>query len=256
MDPVAIALITFACAFSGALFGIYGRGLLPESHFSTESRDVMKLAIGLIATMTALVLGLVVASAKSSLDATNTAVKESAATMLALDRLLARYGPETREIRDLLRSGATYRVNAIWPEEANRGSQPVSLDDPKMTHAFEDIEDRISRLEPRNHDQRALQSRALAITGEMFKARWLLLAGTGPSVPVPFLVALVFWLTVIFCAFGIMAPRNATVVTVLLVSVLSVAISIFLVLEMEHPFDGYIKVSSAPVRFMLSHLGQ
>ena len=256
MSELAISLIVLACVFGSALLGIYLRSVLPEHHLGADAKDVVKLATGLVATMSALVLGLVVASAKNSFDATDAAVKNSAATILALDRLLARYGPETREIRDLLRAGATYRVNSIWPEEADSSSRPASLDDPEMTRALEDLEDRISRLAPRDHAQRSLQSRALAITDEMFKSRWLLLAGSGPSVPVAFLVALVFWLTVIFGAFGLMAPRNATVIAILLVSALSVAISIFLVLEMEHPFDGYIKVSSAPMRFMLSHLGQ
>ena len=256
MDPITVALITFTCAFGGALLGIYCRRRLPDAHLNAESKEIVKLSVGLIATMTALVLGLVVASAKSSFDATDAAVKNNAAITLSVDRYLGRYGPETKDIRELLLRGATYRVNSIWPEESNKNVPHAKLDDPEMTRVFEDFEDRISRLAPRDDSQRALKERALTAMNEMFRSRWLVLAGSGPAIPVPFLVALIFWLTVIFGAFGLMAPRNATVITILLVSALSVAISIFLVLEMEHPFDGYIKVSSAPLRFMLSHLGQ
>jgi len=80
--------------------------------------------------------------------------------------------------------------------------------------------------------------------------------GAGSSVPVPFLVVVVFWLTVIFGSFGIFAPRNATVIAVLIVCALSVACSIFLILEMDQPFRGVMKISSTPLRFTLSHLGQ
>jgi hypothetical protein len=256
MDPVTVAFITLVCAFGGALAGVWGRRIVPDTHLDADSKDIVKLSIGLIATMTALILGLVVASAKSSFDASDAAVKNGAAATLALDRLLDRYGPETKEIRELLKRGVARRLDSIWPQESKTNDQPVRLDDPKMLRALEDLEDRIARLKPRDDAQRALQSRALASTGEMLKARWLVIAGAGPAVPMQFLVALIFWVTLIFGAFGLMSPRNATVIAVLFMSALSVALSIFMVLEMEHPFDGYIKVSSAPLRYLLLHLGQ
>lgn len=255
MNSIAIGLSAFAFAFGGALFGIWFRRVLPEAHLSAESKDIVKLSIGLIATMTALLLGLVVASAKSSFDTTDAAIKNTAASLLTLDRLLARFGPETRETRDLLRRIVIGRVDSIWPEEKTAAATPDRA--ATMTRPIEAIEDRIQQLAPQNDQQRWLKSRALTLSNDLLQARWLLLAGaTDPSVPMPFLVALIFWLTVIFGAFGLMAPRNATVTVVQLISALSVAISIFLVLELEHPFDGIIKVSSAPLRFTVSHLGE
>jgi len=262
MGPIAIALTAFAFVFGGALLGIYCRRLLPDTHLSAESKDVVKLSVGLIATMTALILGLVVASAKSSFDETNASVKHFAGDLITLDRVLARYGPETMETRDLFRRVITYRVNALWPEESARPTtqpeKPVAnMGNLKTTHPFEEIEDRIQRLAPQNDHQRWLQSRALALSNDMLQARWLLIVGNASvTVPVPFLVVLIFWLTVIFGIFGLLAPRNATVIAVQLVSAISVAVSIFLVLELGSPFEGLMKVSSVPVRFALSHLGQ
>jgi len=253
MDPIPIGLIAFSLMLSGALLGIFGRGVVPAVHLDADSRDIMKLAISLIATMTALVLGLLISSARISFDTTTTSVRSTAATLIVLDRVLGRYGAEAGEVRHLLHRAITQRMDSIWPEDK---AQSAKLDDPDMALAFEALEDKIHRLVPQDDHQRWLQSRALEATNELLQVRWLL-QESGSGIPSsPFLVALIFWLTFIFATFGLMAPRNSTVIGVLTISALSVAISIVLVLEMEHPFAGLIKVSSAPIRFMISHLGQ
>ena len=257
-----ILMLGALLAFGGAQLGIYCRKHLPDTHLGAESKDTVKLLVGLIATMTALVLGLVVASAKSSFDETDAGVKHFSGKLLTLDRLLARYGPETAETRDMLRRVVTARVDAIWPEESALPATPrdkmiAKMGDAKTTYPIEEIEDRIHRLAPQNDRQRWLQSRALTLSSDLLQDRWLMLAGrTSDAVPVQFLVALTFWLTAIFGIFGLLAPRNATVIAVQFVSAFSVAISIFLVLELGSPFGGLIKVSSHPIRYALSHLGQ
>ncbi len=221
---------------------------------SQGSQDVIKLGMGLIATMAALVLGLVIATAKSSYDTQDAAVKHSAAKVLLLDRVLANYGPETKETRDLLRRTVTSRLDAIWPEDR---AQPAKSEGPEV--GFEPpqgIEAQILRLVPQNDAQRWLRSHALQIGSDLMETRWLMLGGLSSSVPLPFLVVVVFWLTIIFGSFGLLAPRNVTVVAVLFLCALSVAGSIFLILEMDQPFKGLMKISSAPVRYTLSHLGQ
>ena len=254
MTPTAIALIVFACVFGGALLGMLLRVLTPEHHLSQESQDVIRLGMGLIATMAALVLGLVIATAKNSYDTQDAAVKHSAAKILLLDRVLANYGPETKEARDLLRQTVASRLNAIWPEDR---AQPARSEGPEM--GFEPsrgLEARILQLAPQNDTQRWLRSHALQIGSDLIETRWFMLGRLGTSVPAPFLVVVVFWLTIIFGSFGLFAPRNGTVVAVLLLCALSVAGAIFLILEMDQPFTGLMKISSAPVRYTLSHLGQ
>ncbi len=253
MPPIAIAVLVFVCAFGGALLGMWLRNALPQHHLSEESKDVVKLGMGLIATMTALVLGLVTASAKSAFDVQDTAVKHMAVSVLVLDRTLARYGPDVGEIRDLIRRTLVFRLETTWPEDE---SQAVRVETPETTPTVEGIEDRIRNLSPQNDSQRAFQSRALALTSDLLDSRWLLFGAVGNAIPTPFLVIVVFWLAALFWSFGLFAPRNATVIAVLFLCALSVAASIFLILEMERPFEGIMKVSSEPLRYTLAHLGQ
>ncbi len=255
MNPAVVGTIVFTCTFGGTLLGRWLRTILPEHHFDADSRDTVKVGIGLIATMTALVLGLVTASAKSSYDAVDSAVKKSAIDVLTLDRVLARYGSETGEIRKGLQRTIGARIDMIWPQGS---SKPANLDPVRSGRQVEAerLADAIRALKPGSDSQRALQSRALDLTEVLLQARWLVLAGTETSVPVPFLVILLFWLTIIFASFGVFAPRNATVLTVLFVCALSVSSAVFLVLEMDTPFDGLLKISADPMRYAYAHLNQ
>ena len=253
MIPTEIALIVFACAFGGALLGMFLRILLPKHHLSEDTKDVIKLGMGLIATMTALVLGLMIATAKSTYDTQDEAVKHTAAKVLLLDHMLSNYGPETKEVRELLRRTVASRLEAIWPEDRSRRAR---LDAPEAVFTDRGIETRILQLSPQNDAQRWLQTQALRIGRDIMETRWLVLGGLGSSIPVPFLVVVVFWLTIIFGSFGLFAPRNATVVIVLFLCALSASGAIFLILEMNRPFEGMMKISSAPLRYTLSHLGQ
>jgi hypothetical protein len=119
MSPSIVGVIVFACTLGGSLAGFWLRARLPERHLDDASRDTVKVGIGLVATMTALVLGLVTASAKSSFDAADTAVKHTAMDLLTLDRLLARYGPETAGI-----VRPCSRRQRVAPKRSGRKAQP------------------------------------------------------------------------------------------------------------------------------------
>jgi uncharacterized membrane protein len=252
VDASVVGIIVFTCTFAGSVLGMWLRTVLPEHHFDTESKDTVKVGIGLVATMTALVLGLITASAKSSFDEVNTAVKQFATQVLTLDRVLARYGSETGETRTGLQRAVGARIDMIWPQDS---SKPASLD-PMRVSGVEGLADAIRGLKPHDDSQRALQARALDIAESLLQERWLVTAGTGSSVPVPFPAVLLFWLTITFASFGLFAPRNATVVAVLFVCALSVSSAVFLVLEMDGPFDGLLKVSPDPLRAAHAHLNQ
>jgi hypothetical protein len=255
VNPTHIALLVLACVFGGALVGMFLRLLIPEHHLSEDTKDVIKLGMGLIATMTALVLGLMIATAKGSYDTQSEAVKHTAAKVLLLDRLLSNYGPETKEVRDLLRRTVASRLQAIWPEDRAR-AQRAQLDAPEMLLTDRTIESQILQLSPRNDGQRWLQTQALRVSRDIMETRWFVLGSQGSSIPVQFLVVVVFWLMIIFVSFGLFSPRNATVVAVLFLCALSVAGSIFLILELDQPFEGTMQLSSAPFQYTLSHLGQ
>jgi len=253
MSPLATGSVTFACVFGAALLGTCIRTILPPAHLSKESQDVIRLAMGLVATMTALLLGLVTAAARSSFDSVDAGMRTNATNILTLDRLLARYGPETRATRDLIRKAVAFRVETTWPSDGSAGS---GLTQAQGTPAVEEVQTRILELVPASDAQRWYKSEALRLTEEVVKARWRALGSLEASVPPLFLSVVIFWLTMTFVSFGLYAPRNVLVLTVLFIAALSVAAAIFLTLELDGPYDGLITISSGPMRYALSQIGQ
>jgi hypothetical protein len=248
---MAIGWIAFALIFGSALIATYVHGLLPQHHLSSDSKDVVKLGIALVATMSALVLSLLVASAKSAFDTRSNQLAQVSADFVLLDRALARYGPETKEARSLLQRSVAATIERFWPAE---GAKRIALD-PTASPA-EALYDKIEALTPRSDAQRSMRNQALALATAMERTRVAAFENLGASIPVPFLVVLVFWLCIIFASFGLFAPRNATVIAALCVSALSVAGAIFLILELDRSFEGLLQVSDAPLRAALTQLGR
>ena len=251
MSPLVISAIVFSCIFGGTLLGMILRAILPEHHLSADSKDVVKLAMGLIGTMAALLLGLLVASAKASYDARRSELIQMSANLVLLDRVLAHYGPETDEDRDLLRRSVAGLLARIWSED---GNQAANLD--PAAAGSEVLYDKVQQLSPKNDAQRTLQSQALSMVINLGQTRWLLFEQSGSSISMPFLVVMVLWLSVIFAGFGLFAPHNMTVVVSLLLAALSVSGAIFLILELDRPFEGLIQISNTPLRSALGHLGR
>lgn len=254
MTAVTLALITFVCTFGCAMLGTMIRTMLPPPHLSKESQDVVRLGMGLVATMTALLLGLVTAAAKGSFDSQDAAVRNAAANIVTLDRLLARYGPDTKPIRDELRRIVTIRVEETWSTFAPEGG--AGLDRMQGPSPAEQIENQILQLSPANDMQRWFKSEALKLCEDVLRTRWRLLGSAEGSVSRTFVFMVIFWLTMTFASFGLYAPRNATVVAVLFIAAFSVAAAVFLILELDDPFAGVITISSGPMRHALANLGQ
>jgi len=253
VSPIAIGLIVLVCTFGGAMFGVFLRSVLPAHHTNDASKDVVKLVTGLIATLAALVLGLLVASSKNSFDTVNEGFRESAARIILLDRALAQYGPETKELRELVKAGFAVRVEQYFSKGKSGNS---ALHSPQATAAMEGLQQRLRALSPQNDTQRALQSRALELTDAVTQARWLGIAHEDNSIPTPFMVVLVFWLAVMFTSFGLFAPRNALAITVLFLGAVSLAGAIFLIEELNNPLEGVISISRAPMDRALGFLGR
>jgi hypothetical protein len=254
MSPISIGLIVFICTFGGAMAGMRLRAALPDEHLEDRSKSTINASIGLVATMTALVLGLVTASAKNSYDTVDSGVKHTASQIVILDRTLARLGPETRDVRTRLQQLVAARVDAIWPSESSRApAGPIAANDPAFP---ERIAHDIRTLNVTSDVQRALQARAVDLVEQILDTRWVALTSTDTPVPTAFIVIMVFWLAVTFASFGLFAPGNRTVVTALFVSAISVSCAIFLVLELGSPFDGIVQVSGEPMRHALSLLNR
>jgi hypothetical protein len=252
VNPIAIGALVLLCTFGGALAGMWLRGVLPKQHLDADSSGTVKVGIGLIATMTALVLGLVTGTAKSSFDQRNATIRNTSTDILALDRSLARYGTESAEARDLLYQAVQIRMDALWPQSS---SQTVRLEVSDV-HSAETIVARIQALAPQNDEQQWLRSRALSLGEDLLEARWLASSGGGTTVLGPFLVALLFWLSLTFASFGLFAPRNVTVIATLFLCALCVAGAVFLVLEMDGPFEGVVTVSPQPLRYALTQMNR
>jgi hypothetical protein len=251
MNSTVIAAIVFACLFGAGLLGVRVRAMLPENHLNPDTKDAVKVGMGLVATMAALVLGLLVASTKGAYDNQKNEVTQMAAKIVFLDRVLANYGSETAETRDLLRRSVGSAINRMWPD--SKISQPAQLD--PGGSSGEAFFNSIQQLSPQNDAQRSLKSQAVQVTTDVGQMRWLLFEQTETSISLPMLIVLIAWLAIIFTSVGLFAPPNATVIVALMLSALSVAGAIFLILELDMPFDGVIQISSAPMRNALNHLG-
>jgi hypothetical protein len=253
MSSTTIALISAGCIFGGVLLGMFLRSRLPGHHLSSDSKDTVKLGAGMIATLAALVLGLLVSSAKGSFDTMNAEITLGASKIVLLDRVLANYGPAAGDAREQLRRSVAAGIEVVWPEKKTAVPGLTTFE---RARGMELVQEKLHELTPATEVQRQLLAQAVQISGDLLQARWLLIEQTTNALPMPFLVMLLFWLTMLHMSFGLFAPRNATVVIVLLICALSVSGAIFLILEMNHPMTGFIKVSSAPMLKALEHLGQ
>lgn len=248
---VIIGVILFAVLVGVMLVGARLRRLVPAEHLSTDSKDAVKLALGLVATMTAILLGLLVSSAKSSFDTTRSEVIQMSAKIALLNRVLGLYGPQTTDARRALRDSVAEAVHRTWPAD---GRQPVSLDpNEQMGDA---VYAEISRLAPENESQRALKAEAVTLMVQLAELRSLVQAQAVSSVSKPLLVALVIWLVVIFLGFTVLAPANATSTLALIAGAFSVACAVFIILDLDHPFVGVVRIPSEPMLKVLDHLSK
>jgi hypothetical protein len=248
MSPITISVVVFVCVFGGGLLGTFIHSRLPNDHIDSDSKEAVRLGMALVGTTVALVLGLLIASGKGFYDTQSSEVTQLAADVVLLDRVLLHFGPEAKEVRELLRSSAARMVDVMW---AGDGA-PIA---PFGTNEAAVLSG-IQQLASHDDNQRFLQSQALSMAVKIGQTRSLLFAQKSSSVPMPLLAILVFWLILLFMSFGLFVRPNVVVVVSLFASALAVCAAIFLILEMFQPYSGLIQVSSAPLRAALAQLGQ
>src|SRR6516165_1857856 len=251
MNTTLRALIVFSCLVGAVLLGRGLRRMLPQEHLSADSRDVIKLAVGLVATMSALVLGLLVSSAKGSYDTERSEVIQMAAKVAFLDRALAVYGPEAAEARLRFHDVVKEAVRQMWPEEMRRPAQLAP-----NAQAGNVVYGILQALSPHDDAQRKLKEQAISVGVDIGQLRSLLVAQSVPSISTPMLIILVLWLAVIFLGFSTLAPPNVTTILALGVSAIAVSGAIFLILELDQPFGGIIRISSEPMINALNQFAQ
>lgn len=253
MSSIIIGAIVFACLFAAALIGMLLRMRLPIHHLDAESKEVIRLATAVVGTLSALALGLLIASAKNVYDSDEIEVRTSAARIVLLDRVMDQYGPETAQARTRLRQLIETRLNRGWGHSPAESTVVDPIDD---SAGIEPIQVVLRALTPVNEPQRMLQARALQVSTQLAEAHWILVESNTEGLPTAFLVILTCWLAWLFATFGLQAPANPTVIGVMLICSLSVAAAVFLVVDMAHPYIGVIHVSDAPLRTALMHIGK
>ena len=252
MNSLTIFALAFLCPLAGVFVGMTFRRQLPEHHLSRESTDVIKLATGLMATLVALVLSLLVSSANSFHATVENEYRQALADSIQLDRYLEAYGPETREIRTLARSIVVQAFQQRWPDDdfGPKEAARVTGREPLI-----DLERRILELTPTDAAQKWFQSQALQLIQGLVRVRQLLLsAESGRPMPPPILVVVLVCSAAIFASFSLFVPPNPTVVVALGASALAVAGAVFLIVELNSPFGGLLQISSAPAHAALATL--
>lgn len=249
MHSLTVSSLVFALIFTGALAGMALRRNLPQAHLGTDAKDAIRLAIGLIVTMTGLVLGMLVSSAKTYYDGQKNEVAEMSSEIILLDNMLVVYGPETKQTRIEARLFVEDAVNRIWPKEKSRSFELRPKD------KAQDVFGQLQLLVPKNDIQAAAKGQVTSLILSLRKTYWLMfLESEQTSMSIPLLMVVTSWLVAIFISFGIFAPPNSTVIVTLIVCALAVSAAIFIIMEMYAPFSGILKISPAAVRDALSQM--
>ena len=253
MNSFAVASVVLGGSFGAALVGMVLHIKLPDRHLDADSRDVMKLVMGLVATISALVLSLLIASASTSYDRQQSELRALAANIILLDRALESYGPGAKAARDGLHEAVMQTHDRIWSPDGVRPEDLVSEETRNFAKANVG---QLQRLSPTTDIERLMQSRAIQLAESITQARVLMFEQLGSSIPWPFLTVLIFWICMLFLGFGLFSSRNPTIIVALLVGALSVACAIFLILEMNDPYRGVMRISDEPLRNAIAQIDQ
>ena len=249
MNSDHVSLIAFVVIFGGGILGIVLRRILPEEHFVPASETVIKLVTGFVMTMTGIILGMLVSSAKASYDGQKLLVAQMASDVILLDRAMAVYGPKTDTIRIQGREALEAAENRVWP--TNASAQVTLHPEDKMDL----VETELNALEPKTTREAYAKTHAMTLLNDLQRSNWLLFVQSDTNkLSVPLLVILVSWIVAIFISFGLYAPPNPTVIVTILVGALAVSAAIFIIVEMYSPFSGMMKISSDPIREAIAQL--
>jgi hypothetical protein len=252
-DLIAGAIVA-GTVFAGGIAGLKLCPRLPRHHQTSETRDIVRLGIGMLSVLASLVLGLLIARAKESFDTADERIRNYSAGLILLDRSLRNYGQDTDAARRLLREYTSAALETTWPEIRPAVREP--LENAQQGALLEQILQTILSLKPSDDNQRWLRQQALEIISRLMETRWALLVGETSTVSPILLGIVTLWVAVIFASFGLNAPRNGTVVAAFFVCAVSIGGAIFVIREMDRPFEGIVMISGEPMRNALAHLSE
>ena len=250
MSNYIIGLISFAAIFGGALIGRFAAKRLPGHYLSSETQSTITVSVAVIGTLSALVLGLMISAAYSSYSKARDEVKALSLQLIRMERNLRRYGPEATETRAALHIWAIAKTQELFPE---KGKPPVSSE--TTIQMLENVQEAVLDLTPQNERQKYLGTLCATLSSTMIQARWAL-EQTGQSIPIPFLVLLIFWLAIVFASFGLFTPANPTAMVALFLCSVAVAGGIALIEDLSDPRAGLIRFPAESMRRALSEVAR
>jgi hypothetical protein len=239
MTNIGIGVTSFVAIFGGVLIGRFAGRRLPGHHLDAQTQSAVNVSVAVIATLAALVLGLMISAANGSFSARTDEIRQLSLQLIRMDRNLRRYGPEAGDARAKLHAWAAIKTQQLFPEKGK--PQPSSQTAIVM---LEEVQDALLALAPKDERQKYLHTLCLTLSSELIQARWSLEVRAGHSIPVPFLILLIFWLAIVFASFGLFAPANHTAMVALLLCSLAVSGGIVLIEELDNPVSGFIQLPS------------
>jgi len=243
-NPLVVGIVIFVVVLAGAFAGWAMRQRVPPHHLTDETKNVVSLSMATVATISALVLGLLISNANSSFIALGGEVTTLSAQILRLDRILHRYGPNADPARETLRQYAKQKSADLFPED----SGDVRLNNLSTYELLQQLEDQILGLKPANARDQWWLGQAMTLAGRIGDARWLMSQQVGQGTPKAFVALLAFWLTSLFASFGLFAPRNATSLVFVTLCAIAVAGAIVMILELEKGVGALVHISPQPMR--------
>ena len=266
MSEFLKAMLVLFVLLGSSVLGLMAHPLLSERHRSRELTEFVALVLLLLVTFAALVLGLLTTSVEASYDKVGADLNAISIDLIQLDQCLREWGEETAPIRKVLRTYTAARIATTWTDEPKPPGDydptklptihGTRLETAVLDQMLTRVEFGIRELEPRNSMQRRLETTCISQYQRFMQTRWQLIEESGSSISTPFLVVLLFWLAVVFTAFGLNAPRNPLAYTTIALAAVSIASVIFVISELDQPFQGIFMVSSQPLRHALTHLSE
>jgi hypothetical protein len=259
----ALCLMILLVLASGA--GLLFQSRLKAHHRTHDTTEAIRMIVLMLITLAALVLGLLVTSVKADFDNHDDLYRQYGIALIRLDIRLRQFGEEGNLLRRTLRSYTAMVILQSWPDEtAPSGSYPThftplfpgSEETKEITVALRSIDDAIQSLKPTTPSQMSIFPILQTRLSDLERIRWTLVEGPASRISSVFLAALMFWLVIVFFMFGIIAPRNTLIYVSILLASLSVASTLFVILDLDTPFTGLIRISSQPLRDALMHMDE
>src|ERR1700756_4780528 len=234
-NTVFIGLIVFAVILVGAFVGVKVRDRLPKHHLTDETKNLVSVSTAVVATVSALVLGLLISNANTSFTRLGGQVTALSAEILRLDHILRRYGADAEPARNMLLQYAQHKAADLFPDDRS----DVRLSNPSTYELLQRLEDMLLALKPANPRDQWWLAQAMTLAAKIGETRWLLAQQIGQGTPKAFVALLVFWLALLFASFGLFAPRNLTSAITLTLCALAVGGAVAIFLPLAEGLGGF-----------------